>query len=691
MRKVLIFLVLLWLFLLTATPAFADIDVGLINGSFETAGTSNVPAGWKAKFTASDGRVCNQAMDGTCSVHIVGGKSAKKIKQDLVVSGAAGTPLRLTFSTMDSNVPGSGKWQATLKVWYNDGKKETIKLDIVPSGDTWTERSINLTTAKGYKKIRVEFLYSRKSGEMWLDNVDLVIVEAGPPPDPEADTEQFLTDNFDVQDTYGRVLCVFDGANNCPAQITTKAFCFDDPCTKPDTLYPITQDYESIQLASNASQAGDLIIIMPGTHDGVNVDTMGGADGAYIHFMGWGNPGDVVVNTSPGFPNDNFYFIDTHHYIISNIEFQDANRAGIFFSGFFSDTGHFSHHMIVSDVYSHDNGTWGMHTTATNYIVIQDSTFTNSGDEHGAYVSGSGDHMLIRRNVFQDNNASGLQANADPVTATYELFAWMDSQGGTCGLDPDTDTWHEVKACYDSQGMPDLGENIEDGIHNGLIIEQNVMTGNGSIGGAAINMASVRNSVIRNNLVYGNEAGGIACWDDDYANGKGLPGKSPFGCQNDLIVNNTIVDNPGSRTALALINGATDMQVFNNIVVRNRSDAYEISNFSADGLESGHNYYFDLEISPNSTGWTLLDTDAGSGSITGFDLADALDNFVNGVFTPWVLDSGAWPTLNPARPDYHLVTGSTLISSGDASVGPVLDFDGHTRVGTEIGAFSEEP
>lgn len=77
--------------------------------------------------------------------------------------------------------------------------------------------------------------------------------------------------------------------------------------------------------------------------------------------------------------------------------------------------------MIVLDVYSHGNYEWGMHTTATSYMLIQDSVFTNSEDEHGLYISGSGDHIIVRRNVFQGNSSAGLQINADPQTATLEF------------------------------------------------------------------------------------------------------------------------------------------------------------------------------------------------------------------------------------------------------------------------------
>ncbi|MCB9451975.1 MAG: right-handed parallel beta-helix repeat-containing protein [Anaerolineaceae bacterium] len=504
----------------------------------------------------------------------------------------------------------------------------------------------------------------------------------------EADSEAFLSANFNVQDTYNRVLCVAQDGT-CPAEITTVVPCLVSACTHPEQTYSISQTFDTIQSASNAAQPGDLVIIMPGRYGGVSVELTGGQDGAYIHFLGWGEPGTIIIDRSAdpslSWLRHHFYFIAAHHYIIQNLEFENAtDGAGIFFSGYFSETGQFSHHVIVMDVYSHDNGSWGLHTTSTNYVVVQDSIFTNSREEHGAYLSGSGDNMLIRRNVFQGNNASGLQINADPYTATEELFYWLgNSTDDTCGWaedDLESVTWHEVKDCYDSQGLPDLGEFIEDGVGEHIIIEQNVITANGAAGGAGINLASVRNSTVRNNLIYGNFAAGIACWDDSYAESKGL-GSSQFGCQNVRILANTIVDETGNRGALIITHDARDILVYNNIIVRDRPDAYEISVNSGSGLRSGTNAYFAqyVEESPGFGG--------EEASFTGFSVSEGLAQFVHAGFTPWILEGGVFPIVNPDRPDYHLLPDSTLATNGNPQFASALDALASPRTGYEIGAL----
>ncbi len=518
-------------------------------------------------------------------------------------------------------------------------------------------------------------------------------------PSAELDTEAFLNANFHFQEAYTRALCV-SASGSCPAEVEAPVPCLTVACKHEARVYPVAATFETIQAASDAAMPGDLVIIMPGEYRGVAVEEKSGADGAYIHFRGWGEPGQVVVtqvaDPSKEWLRDLFYFIDSSYYIIQGITFAEAPRAGLFFSGYFSETGHFASHIVVMDVYSHNNGVWGMHTTATSYMVVQDSVFANSREEHGLYQSGSGDNLLVRRNVFQNNYNAGYQMNADPQTAMLELFYWLENAtGDTCDLSEEevdyggSASWDDVKACYDRQGLPDLGAFIEDGIGENIIVEQNVLTGNGAGGGAAINLASVRGAAVRNNLIYGNEAGGVACWDNAYADEKGLDrSESPFGCQQVRVVNNTIVDGEEapSYSAVTFNSNARDMVAVNNIIARARDDAYEILDTSSQGLVSGYNYCYALTIE-NPELAVSLDADA---SLTGFTIDEALTHFVAPGFAEWVSPDGAWYRLNPERPDFRLAPASPLIDAGDPAYMPTLDLFGVRRVQAGIGALGEE-
>ena len=520
-------------------------------------------------------------------------------------------------------------------------------------------------------------------------------ISTGIPAD-EPDTAAFINANFRLQEGYSRVLCVA-GDGSCPAEVSAAVPCLTAACDHPARTYSVAAAFDTIQAAADAAQPGDLVIILPGRYAGLDYEETGGADGAYIHFLGWGEPGSVLVDRPArpdvGYLRHQFYLIDVHHLIIQNLTFTGAaDGAGLFVSGYFSGTGDFAHHVIVTDVYSHANGDWGLHTTAASFLLIQDSIFTGSQAEHGAYISGSGDDIVLRRNVFQGNAAAGLQVNADPQTATAEVFYWLaDQTGDTCGwTEDDVDftgaaTWDDLKACYAGQGLPDRGGFFEDGVSERLIIEQNVITGNGAAGGAGINLASVRHSTVRNNLIYGNGAAAIACWDNAYAEEKGLA-SSAFGCQNVTIAHNTLVDEGGGRGALILNQDARDMAVFDNVIARDRFDAYEVTGRSGEGLRSGANYV-SAQVVEDSPGVVLLDTDPASGSIVGGSLGDALSQFVAPGFAPWVLEDGPWPTLNPARPDFHPRPDSALVGLADPAYTPTLDLLGTPRASGTVGAL----
>lgn len=525
----------------------------------------------------------------------------------------------------------------------------------------------------------------------------LAVDSALPPPvlaqdslPDEPDTEAFITANFILQSEYNAVHCVAQNGD-CPPDLTVTVPCLTAACANPALNYDIQSQHETIQSASDIARPGDLIIIMPGRYAGVNVENTGGETGAYIHFLGMGEAGSVVIDR-PADPSlswlrHHFYFINTHHYIIDNLSFTGAEEgAGIFFSGFFSETGTFSHHMIVQNVYSHDNYSWGMHTTATSYVLVQDSIFTNSADEHGFYVSGSGDDMVIRRNVFQGNTSSGLQVNADPQTATAELFYFLDyTTGDTCGwTEADVEftgnaQWDDLFACYEWQGYGGEDRFYEDGISENLIIEQNIITGNGAAGGGGINLASVRHSYIRNNLIYGNDAAGITCWDNAYAEEKDLA-SSQFGCHDVWIIQNSIVDEVGGRGALIINHDARDMRVYNNILIRDRFDTYEIAVNSGSGLRSGNNYYFAqyIEESPGFNG--------DENSVTGFTVQEGISQFANPNFEPWILAQGDGYIFNSDRPDFRLNPNSSLLNMANLDVRPLYDLMGNPRA-NEIGAL----
>src|SRR5262249_23527318 len=96
--------------------------------------------------------------------------------------------------------------------------------------------------------------------------------------------------------------------------------------------------------------------------------------------------------------------------------------AGIMLDGDFGRSGKLTHHVAVIENFSHNHQTWGLHSTDTHTVLLQDNLFALSAREHSAYVSDGSDDYVIRRNVFFGSHASGLQVNLDPESSLEEVM-----------------------------------------------------------------------------------------------------------------------------------------------------------------------------------------------------------------------------------------------------------------------------
>jgi len=294
------------------------------------------------------------------------------------------------------------------------------------------------------------------------------------------------------------------------------------------------QPWATLQHAANSGNAGDTVLVQPGTYAGAKF-SRSGTLGAPITFHA--EPGVVIDAPGPLNTNsDNLWIRNANDVVLEGFEVSGAPRAGIAIQGESAApaTGN-----VVRDCFSHHNGRWGIFTAYAQNLVIEDNETSSSGTEHGIYVSNSADNPVIRGNVSHHNHASGIQINADPRLA---------------------------------------GDKI---ITNALV-EANIVYENGLGGAAGINLASVRNSIVRNNLLYANHASGIAGWDD----GAGRK----WGTKNNKFLNNTIVMAADGRFALSLKNGSSGNVVENNIIFHPGSQgSIEIDRSSRSGFISDDN------------------------------------------------------------------------------------------------------
>jgi parallel beta-helix repeat protein len=290
--------------------------------------------------------------------------------------------------------------------------------------------------------------------------------------------------------------------------------------------------WRTIQYAAGQVQAGDTVLINPGTYTGgITVDTSGTASEP-ITFRA--NGAGVIIEGSGG-ERDAFFITWADYVVVEGLTIQHATRAGMRIDN--------SHHVTVRDCTFANNGTWGLFTDFSDYTTVENCESYGAIDQHGIYISNSSDYPIIRGNRLHHNHDCGLHMNGDI------------SMGG-------------------------------DGIISHALVENNIIYENGTGGGSGINMDGVTDSVIRNNLLYNNHASGISLYQIDGGSGS----------QNNRVLNNTIVMASDGRWGINIPGaGDTNNKLFNNIIYSYHSwrGSITIGTPTLSGFESDHNVVMD--------------------------------------------------------------------------------------------------
>ncbi|MCB9317864.1 MAG: right-handed parallel beta-helix repeat-containing protein [Lewinellaceae bacterium] len=295
--------------------------------------------------------------------------------------------------------------------------------------------------------------------------------------------------------------------------------------TSPETAWL------SMQHAADVVQPGDIVLVGDGQYSGFDLRTSGTAQKP-ITFRADGE--SVIINQPNGKTNDGINIENADYVILEGFRVHDQPRNGIRLV--------LANHCTVRNCICTNNYERGIFTGFTDDLLLEHNTCSGSIDEHGIYVSNSSDRAIIRYNTCFNNNASGIQINADAT------------QGG-------------------------------DGISSNPKIYGNILYGNGSAGGAAINLDGVQGAEIFNNLIYENHATGIALFTID--GGGPSTGAS--------IYHNTIVQASDGRWCILLNDGATGATVANNILFNKHSfrGAIAVSRESFPNLRSDYNVVVD--------------------------------------------------------------------------------------------------
>ena len=330
----------------------------------------------------------------------------------------------------------------------------------------------------------------------------------------------------------------------------------------------------------------------------------------------------INVPTDGAGNRDGINLENASHVIIDGFAVTGMPRAGVRTVGVDGDT--FAEFVTIRNVKASNNGEWGILTGFVNDLLIENNETSGSVDEHGIYVSNSGDRPIIRNNKSWNNRANGIHMNGDA------------SLGG-------------------------------DGIITGAVVSGNTIWNNGLGGGSGINMDGVQNSLVVNNLIYDAHASGISLYSID--------GGGPS--SGNTVVNNTIHQASNGRWALNIQDGAVNTTLLNNILLSQHSfrGAIDISADSLPGLESDYNAVISRFTTDDaSTVLSLAQWQAQKGQDAHSLVATPAELFENWSAGDYRLKAGS-PAINagtnasPAVPEVDLL--GNLRSDGAVDIGAI--------------------
>jgi hypothetical protein len=368
-----------------------------------------------------------------------------------------------------------------------------------------------------------------------------------------------------------------------------------------------TAPFKTVQRAVTAAAAGDTVIVHAGTYLGFQVSKTATASAPITFKADAGTNIDGASTTD----RDAIHIENASYIVIDGFTVTGGTRSGI--SAITSD------HITVRNSRIDQNAKWGVFSAFTDELLVENNEISRSAAQHGVYASNSADHPVIRGNKIWGNGMCGVHMNGDI------------SMGG-------------------------------DGVITNALVENNIITDNGQLGGSGINGDGVQNATIRNNVLDQNHASGVSLYMID--------GGAPS--TGNLVINNTIRMASDARSAVNIQDGSTGNTIRNNILLDANASkgAIDICATCMTGTVSNNNAVVGRFIK----GGSMIDLAAWR-SQTGNDMAS---------FAATDAD------LFTASADLTLKSGSTAVDKGDATGAPTTDINGVLRpqgAGIDVGAY----
>jgi parallel beta-helix repeat protein len=376
----------------------------------------------------------------------------------------------------------------------------------------------------------------------------------------------------------------------------------NNPCTQ---ALPCREIRQPLTLVT----AGDTVLVADGSYKGFDVLDIHG-----VTIQAQGSGAVITVTSDRPDNRDTIFITFSSDVVVDGLRAFGAIRAGVRVDQ--------SPRITVRNGVFGNNTTWGIFTDFSDDLLLEDNECYGSIEEHGIYVSNSGDRPVVRGNLLHGNSGAGVQLNADL------------SAGG-------------------------------DGIITGALIENNVIYGNGVLGGAAINLDGVQDSLVRNNVLYDNHATGIVNYMGDGAEG-------PRGMS---ILHNTVDQAPDGRWALLMWNTTGPNLVRNNIL------------YNRNPNRGGITYLDETDVANTDSDYNIMDLVTPDDGDTVYTLAEwqALGHEPHSLSAPL-----ASLFVDPDARDYHLPPTSPAVDAGQTLPQVPVDIEGNPRpagASSDIGAY----
>ncbi len=399
-----------------------------------------------------------------------------------------------------------------------------------------------------------------------------------------------------VKDAAGNAL-----ASNYSWSFTTSAplACGSSTVLCVDDTAGASQEYSTIQAAVNVVRPGDTILVYDGNYTGFTIS----ADGTTSSRIVIKAEGSSAVINQANSNGEGITLSNANYVTIEGFTITNMPNYGL--ASHNATATNPMHGLIIRGNTVQNSGTGSTSNWPNIYLseaadsLIENNVASGSVQSHGIYLANGGsDNTTLRGNRCFNNAKNGIHFNGDI------------SIGG-------------------------------DGLHSGLIVENNVLYNNIDNG---IDADGVQDSVFRNNLMYGNGRNALRVFQIDAAAGP----------KNLKVINNTLIVPSGGGWALKLSEDLGGHTFFNNILLSDNSSTGSISVANANFVSNNNALVGRLSYN-------------GESSILGLVSWQAAGYDINSFMT-----TSSSLFVNAASANYQLNAGAPAIDAGGVSLNSVL-------------------